>query len=159
MERRDRNISTADLARDAGGASPDRADDRTADPRRQASAPPVGVPGGAPTSAAMDDRTPPPPRGAHPAGDRPAALFPDGDAERLRSRWTEIQADFVDAPRQAVERADSLVAEAMKRLAEVFASERAGLEGQWDRGDRVTTEDLRVALQRYRAFFDRLLSV
>ena len=47
----------------------------------------------------------------------------------------------------------------MKRIAEVFATERANLEAQWDRGDNVTTEDLRVALQRYRAFFDRLLSV
>jgi hypothetical protein len=85
-------------------------------------------------------------------------LFPDADAERLRNQWNNIQADFVDAPRQAVERADALVADAMKRLTDVFAGERANLEGQWDRGD-VSTEDLRVALQRYRAFFDRLLSV
>ena len=61
--------------------------------------------------------------------------------------------------RSAVERADSLVAETMQRLAEMFADERTRLEGQWDRGDNVTTEDLRVALQRYRAFFDRLLNV
>ena len=47
----------------------------------------------------------------------------------------------------------------MKRLAEVFAQERSTLEHQWDRGDSVSTEDLRVALQRYRSFFDRLLSV
>jgi hypothetical protein len=58
-----------------------------------------------------------------------------------------------------VEQADELVASAMKRLAEVFASERSALEGQWDRGDDVSTEDLRIALQRYRAFFDRLLSI
>jgi hypothetical protein len=62
-------------------------------------------------------------------------------------------------PRKAVEQADGLVASAMKRLAEVFAEERAGLEKQWDRGESVSTEDLRVALQRYRTFFDRLLSV
>lgn len=86
-------------------------------------------------------------------------LFPDADAERLRTQWTDIQADFVDAPRRAVERADALVADAMRRLSEVFAGERANLEGQWDRGDKITTEDLRVALQRYRAFFDRLLSI
>jgi len=58
-----------------------------------------------------------------------------------------------------VEQADGLVAQAMKRLAEVFAQERSKLEGQWDRGDNVSTEDLRIALQRYRTFFHRLLSI
>ena len=87
-----------------------------------------------------------------------ASLFRDKDAADLRSRWTDIQGGFVDEPRKAVERADSLVADVMKRLAEGFTSERAGLEKQWDRGDNVTTEELRVALQRYRSFFDRLLA-
>jgi len=64
----------------------------------------------------------------------------------------------VDEPCRAVEHADSLVAGAMKRLAE-FADQRAKLEGQWDRGDSVSTEDLRLALRRYRSFFGRLLSV
>jgi hypothetical protein len=50
------------------------------------------------------------------------------------------------------------VAQVMKRLAEVFAEERSSLERQWDRGDDVSTEDLRIALQRYRSFFQRLLS-
>jgi hypothetical protein len=77
----------------------------------------------------------------------------------LRRRWTDIQAGFVDEPRRAVEQADGLVAEAIKRLAETFARERAQLEGQWDRGGDVSTEDLRQALQRYRSFFSRLLSV
>jgi hypothetical protein len=58
-----------------------------------------------------------------------------------------------------VEKADGLVASVMHRLAEVFAEERARLEAQWDRGEEVSTEDLRVALQRYRSFFDRLLAV
>ena len=62
-------------------------------------------------------------------------------------------------PGSAVEQADGLVASAMKRLAEVFAEERSRLEQQWDRGDNVSTEDLRIALQRYRSFFQRLLSV
>jgi len=88
-----------------------------------------------------------------------APLFPSEELSGLRSRWKEIQTAFVDEPRKAVEQADGLVASAMKRLAEVFANERAGLEKQWDRGDSVSTEDLRVALQRYRSFFDRLLSV
>ena len=86
-------------------------------------------------------------------------LFPNDELEGLRTRWKEIQTNFVDEPRKAVEQADGLVASAMKRLAEVVAQERSKLEGQWDRGDNVSTEDLRVALQRYRTFFHRLLSV
>ena len=86
-------------------------------------------------------------------------LFAPDEAQGLRGRWDAIQTSFVDEPRQAVEKADSLVAAAMKRLAEIFAEERAGLEGQWDRGDDVSTEDLRLALQRYRSFFGRLLSI
>jgi hypothetical protein len=86
-------------------------------------------------------------------------LFPSEELQGLRTRWKEIQTAFVDEPRKAVEQADGLVASAMKRLAEVFAEERSGLEKQWDRGESVSTEDLRVALQRYRTFFDRLLSV
>ena len=91
------------------------------------------------------------------AGSTP--LFPSNELEDLRTRWKDIQTGFVDEPRKAVEQADGLVASAMKRLAEVFAQERSGLEQQWDRGDNVSTEDLRLALQRYRSFFDRLLSV
>jgi hypothetical protein len=70
-----------------------------------------------------------------------------------------VQVSFVDEPRQAVQQADTLVASAMKRLAEIFAEERAKLDGQWDRGDDVSTEDLRLALRRYRSFFGRLLSI
>jgi len=77
----------------------------------------------------------------------------------LRNRWKGVQTAFVVEPRRAVEQADGLVASAMKRLAEVFAQERSKLENQWDRGDNVSTEDLRIALQRYRSFFHRLLSV
>ena len=88
-----------------------------------------------------------------------APLFPNNELQGLRSRWSEVQTAFVDEPRKAVEQADNLVASAMKRLAEVFAEERSKLEKQWDRGDSVSTEDLRIALQRYRTFFQRLLSV
>ena len=91
--------------------------------------------------------------------DPETALFRDDESGQFRTRWTEIQSAFVDSPRSAVERADSLVAETMKRLADTFADERAKLEAQWDKGDNVTTEDLRITLQRYRAFFDRLLNV
>ena len=86
-------------------------------------------------------------------------LFSAEEAKDFRGRWDAIQVSFVDEPRQVVEQADSLVALAMKRLAEMFAAERARLEAQWDRGDNVSTEDLRLALQRYRSFFGRILSV
>ena len=85
-------------------------------------------------------------------------LFAGEDAERLRGRWTEVQAGFVDEPRQAVQDADALVAELMQRLAETFSAERSRLESQWDNDEDVSTEDLRIALQRYRTFFDRLLA-
>lgn len=91
--------------------------------------------------------------------EKPTPLFPENEATNFRNRWTEIQAAFVDEPRHAVEQGDALVADVIKRLATSFADERSKLEGQWGRGDNVSTEDLRVALQRYRAFFDRLLSV
>jgi hypothetical protein len=86
-------------------------------------------------------------------------LFDGGEAEGFRSRWYAIQAGFVDEPRRAVQEADELVASVMKRLAEVFAAEREKLERDWDSGEDVSTEDLRVALRRYRSFFDRLLAV
>ena len=77
----------------------------------------------------------------------------------MRGQWDSIQAAFVDEPRDAVERADNLVATTMKKLAETFAAERSRLEGAWDRGGDVSTEELRVALQRYRSFFNRLLTI
>jgi hypothetical protein len=86
-------------------------------------------------------------------------LLPQDFVQDLRGRWDRIQAGFVDEPRKAVQEADELVAQAIKRLAETFANERNNLEGQWDRGDNVSTEDLRVALQKYRSFFHRLLQV
>jgi hypothetical protein len=86
-------------------------------------------------------------------------LFAQNDTQDFRSRWEKIQIGFVDEPRKAVEQADELVASAIKRLAEVFAIERQKLEAEWGKTDNVSTEDLRIALRRYRSFFDRLLSV
>lgn len=100
---------------------------------------------GAATAPAIDEQATP--------------LVSPEEAKDFRARWDAIQVGFVDEPRQAVQQADSLVAGAMKRLAEMFAAERGKLEGQWDRGDDVSTEDLRLALRRYRSFFSRLLSV
>jgi hypothetical protein len=88
-----------------------------------------------------------------------APLFPEDELGNLRQRWQTVQGSFVDDPRTAVRQADELVASAMKRLAEVFADERGKLEHEWDKGENVSTEDLRQALRRYRSFFDRLLSV
>lgn len=84
-------------------------------------------------------------------------LFDKSESARFQQDWDSIQTGFVDEPRRAVERADALVADLMQRLAASFADERGRLEAQWDRGDDVSTEDLRVALQRYRSFFGRLL--
>lgn len=108
----------------------------------------------APVSPARADRAPDAQNGS-----AATPLFPTDEAQRFRTRWTDIQAGFVDEPRQAVENADGLVADVMKRLAESFAQERSTLEGQWDRGDNIDTEQLRLALRRYRSFFDRLLAV
>jgi len=85
-------------------------------------------------------------------------LFPTDQRERFTDRWHEVQTSFVDQPREAVAEADQLVADLMQRLAASFSQERERLEAQWDRGDDVSTEDLRVALTRYRSFFDRLLA-
>jgi hypothetical protein len=79
-------------------------------------------------------------------------------SDQLTDQWEEIQASFVDQPQEAVEKADALVADLMERITSSFATERERLEKQWAEGDDVSTEDLRVALTRYRSFFDRLLS-
>jgi hypothetical protein len=86
------------------------------------------------------------------------SLLPSEQTDDFRRRWQDIQASFVDQPRQAVEQADVLVADLLQRLAAGFSDERQRLEGQWDRGSDVSTEELRVALTRYRSFFDRLLA-
>jgi hypothetical protein len=110
----------------------------------------LGDNGGAPTGAAI----------AVAIDEQATPLFSSDEAKEFRVRWDTIQGSFVDEPRRAVEQADSLVAGTMKRLAEVFADERAKLEGQWDREESsVSTENLRLALRRYRSFFGRLLSV
>lgn len=93
------------------------------------------------------------------AEDKPVSLFHDEDGRGFRTRWDGIQTGFVDQPRAAVEQADALVAEMLKRLTDGFGSERAKLESQWSRGQEVSTEDLRIALKRYRSFFERLLAI
>jgi hypothetical protein len=129
----ERNLSTADIASDekTGDEEPTR-DEMAREDVRAAESP-----------STDDSREP---------------LFAKQESSSFRDRWQEVQAGFVDEPRQAAQDADSLVAELMQKLADSFAKEREKLERQWDRGDDVSTEDLRLALQRYRSFFDRLLS-
>jgi len=93
------------------------------------------------------------------SGDRPMPMFGGAEASGYRTQWDAIQTGFVDEPRKAVQEADALVALVMKRLSDVFSDERATLERQWGKGDEISTEDLRVALRRYRSFFERLLSL
>jgi hypothetical protein len=125
----DRELSTRDLA--------EAADEPAAD-----------SPGEADPAPAEADTT---------TQEREPLLSEDASAG-FTTRWHEIQAGFVDEPRDSVAQADSLVADLMQQLAASFSDERARLEQQWDSGDDVSTEDLRVALTRYRSFFDRLLS-
>ena len=86
-------------------------------------------------------------------------LFSAGLADEYRSRWIAVQGSFVDDPRKAVQQGDQLVAEVMQTLAQTFADERAGLEDDLAKTGDASTEALRIALRRYRSFFDRLLSL
>jgi len=88
-----------------------------------------------------------------------AELFPEDVAAGFRSRWDAVQIGFVDDPKQAVKQADELVAQVMKSLAESFSRQRSNIEGAAQGGNDASTEGLRVALQRYRSFFHRLLSL
>jgi hypothetical protein len=152
---REENLSTADLAQSkrpaAAAATPGSTSVTTPVPTKDQPGP---VLANRPAAEASGKESP----AVSSAHDNPP-LIPTNELADLRNRWSSIQTAFVDEPRRAVEQADGLVASAMKRLAEVFAEERSRLEQQWDRGDNVSTEDLRVALQRYRSFFHRLLSI
>ena len=111
---------------------------------------------------------------AHPAEDRDSEvrseasnareaelspLFSDEEERNFRNRWKDIQTGFVDEPQRSVEQADELIAKLLQRLAESFSEQRSHLEQQWEKSDSASTEDLRLALRRYRSFFDRLLSI
>jgi hypothetical protein len=158
----DARLSTADLAQAGERAKEQRATEPTAPVRPAPATPPPRPPADRDVTAAQQARVIADNHAARtPASDheRPTPLFGGTESEEFRHRWQDIQTGFVDEPRQAVERADALVAAAIKRLAEIFAQERGTLEQQWAKGSDVSTEDLRVALRRYRGFFDRLLSV
>ena len=165
-ERQDRGPD--DMARDDLAPSPARTEDRAPDRAPDAELDRDRLQQDDRTIEGARDREPAPAAVGEPA----ATMAPDAgadtatagpllaadDAEGFRARWTDVQTGFVDAPRQAVERADELVAEVMQHLARTFADERGRLEGHWDRGDEVSTDELRTAFQRYRSFFERLLA-
>jgi hypothetical protein len=87
----------------------------------------------------------------------PAALISHEEAEHFRTRWNEIQGKFIDEPRLAVQQADALVSEVIAQITSMFANEHSSLDGQWNQGNDVSTEDLRKIIQRYRSFFNRLV--
>lgn len=88
-----------------------------------------------------------------------AALFQGPMAEEFRHRWDAIQIAFVDDPRAAVRNADELVAQVLRSLAESFAEQRSQIEAGLGAQEHADTENMRIALQRYRSFFQRLLSL
>ncbi|HEU5295795.1 MAG TPA: hypothetical protein VFU71_13520 [Burkholderiaceae bacterium] len=90
-------------------------------------------------------------------GRRIATLFTADVAQDYRGRWDAAQIGFVDDPREAVRLADELVAQMMKTLVQSFTSERKQLEAQLS--DTASTENLRVAMQRYRSYFQRLITL
>lgn len=150
---RQENLTTEDLA-SGRRTNPDAAArEQRSEPVREQPAEPAGEQRAEPVRAPRAEPT----RDTGPDGQAQPLVTAD-EATDYRGRWESVQAGFVDEPRSAVESADALVADLMQRLADTFARERKDLEGQWDRGDDVSTEDLRLALQRYRSFFDRLLT-
>jgi len=115
-----------------------------------------GVSKPVPYGAAMGETiTPEVPAGTN-AGSS-AALISREESERFRTRWNRIQGTFVDEPRSAVQQADALVSEVVGQVTQMLASEHGSLKSQWNQGSDLSTEDLRRALQRYRAFFNRLV--
>ena len=84
-------------------------------------------------------------------------LVPAARAEEYSARWDALKGDFVDEPQRAVTQADQLVGELLDEIQRVFTDQRRELDKGFDH-DRASTEDLRLALRRYRSFFDRLLS-
>lgn len=151
--REDTNLTTADIARPATPRQA-RAETMNRTDAYENTAGADGRPIPLPSDTAKDAAKTADARSVTDAG----PLFPEDELHNFRARWDQVQTSFVDEPRQAVEKADNLVANVVQRIAEQFANERSKLEGQWSKGDDVNTEDLRQALKRYRSFFDRLLS-
>lgn len=93
-----------------------------------------------------------------PAGNEPLPWLSSEEVEDLRSRWKSIQIEFVDEPRTSVEKASALVSEALKRIEQVHTNKQTILAERWNNHEEISTEDLRVAIQSYRLFLNRLLA-
>ena len=147
-----RTLSTADLA--AAARRPNRIADDTAEPAlNEERMPPVPGRENEITGHSLDVTE------TQPAREALEPLFTPELAETYRVRWNAVQSGFVDDPRQAVRSGDELVAQIMTNLADTFAAERQRVEAQLDDSGESSTENLRVALRRYRSFFERLLSL
>ncbi len=114
-------------------------------------------------AGAASDQPAPSPRPDQPAPAaqdvRPEEFFPPDRRQQLRGTWVDIQSAFIDEPKRAVQNADNLVKEILGAVSQKFEGARHSLEAEWNRGEQASTESLRIALQRYRALFDRLLSL
>ncbi|MER7107737.1 hypothetical protein [Streptomyces sp. NPDC000229] len=150
-------LSTEDIAQpgSAGGVTDERRPDAPVFPVESTF---DGTVESTPESAPAEPAPEPSPEVAVPAEDETPRLLAEEDEEGFRNRWQDIQNQFVDDPREAVHKADALVADVMRQLASTFADHKKDLEGQWNRGEEVDTEDLRKALRQYRSFFNRLLT-
>jgi hypothetical protein len=140
-EARERNLTTADLAASAADL---------AAPANKPLTSPNDRPGSATDTDAAKTRK---------EQSTLVPLFTDDAAKAFRSRWDDVQRGFVDDPRKAVQAGDELVAQVIKSLAESFSEQRSAVEGELNQADRSSTEDLRLALRRYRSFFERLLAI
>lgn len=143
-------LSTEDIAQPSSGR--DLGESTEARPETPA------FPGGATATAGGGEAAAPAEKAATPAEEEPPQLLTTEDEESFRERWQNIQNEFVDDPREAVHKADTLVADVMQTLAATFADHKKNLEEQWNQGEEVNTEDLRMALRKYRSFFNRLLT-
>jgi hypothetical protein len=95
-----------------------------------------------------------------PDGSLEGPLLPD--ATQLRGNWQQVQATFVDDPRGSVAEAAALVDHAAQALVGALQQRQRRLRESWDSTDGATdgaspgTEELRVAMQRYRTLFDHI---
>jgi hypothetical protein len=170
------SLSTRDLAPPGSATEEVRDSEREAEPARSTATDRASVQAGEPRRADVSPNQ----EQYEPSADAQGADMPNGSGQPVSAageerddgqplfseelsasyqlRWEQVQTRFVDEPRGAVKDADGLVAKLMQQLAEGFAEERERLEAQWDRGEDISTEELRVALTRYRSFFQRLLA-
>jgi hypothetical protein len=165
LMRKDDELLRESKTPDTGAPAPDQASRPLVTPPPPTPATPSSTAPSSPSARPQPQSAGATNRPATAAGAAPALaeergpLFAGNESSNLRAQWDGVQVAFVDDPRNAVQKADALVSETIKRLSEMFAAERQKLEEQWARGADASTEDLRVALRRYRSFFTRLLEI